>query len=88
MAKLTTAQATELVENGSCICYEKDDSYSFHKFKGNLEGIYYECATPVQHDLELDKTSTEEDVKAAFIAHFKTEEHKGTAAVETNTKVW
>jgi hypothetical protein len=59
MAHLTNAQATELVDNGSCELRVTDGVYTFHKFRGRLEGEYYELQTPTEADLALTETSYE-----------------------------
>jgi len=88
MANLTTEQATELVDNGNCTCYETDGVYTFHKFSGNLSCCYYEVSTPTQVDLELDESSTEAECKTALIAYFETQEYRGEAPVNTHQTIW
>ena len=88
MAKLTTAQATELVDNGTILRRITGEVYQFHKFSGTLKGTYYECATPQTHDLELDETTSKADAITAFKVHFKTIEHKGNAPVNVDTTDW
>ena len=89
MAHLTNAQATELVDNGSCELRVTDGVYTFHKFRGTLEGEYYELQTPTEVDLELTETSTEEEAKAAFINWFENNcDYKGTAPVMEDSNVW
>jgi hypothetical protein len=88
MAHLTTEQATELVNNGNCMCRCIDDVYQFHQFTGSLDGDSYLLQSPTEVDLELDETSTEEEAKAAFIAHFETVEYKGAAPIQADMQVW
>jgi len=45
MAHLTQEEATELVNGGTILRRLTEGVYSFHKFSGNLNGAYYECAT-------------------------------------------
>lgn len=82
MSKFTTAQATKLVEGGQCKCYPLGGSYGFHKFTGYDLANYYEVATPVQVDLELNENSTADEVKTALINHFKTVERKAAKVVD------
>ena len=89
MSHLTTAQATELVDNGNCLLRLTDEVYSFHKFSGRLDGDYYECTTPNQVDLSLTKDSTEAECKAAFLDWFiNHEDYKGVAPVNEDSNVW
>ncbi len=88
MANLTTEQATELVDNGHCMCRCIDSVYQFTKFSGSLDGDYYEIATPTQTDLGLDAESTEEECKTALITYFKTVEYKGEAPVVEDMQIW
>jgi hypothetical protein len=80
MAHLTQEEATQLVENGTILRRLTDGEYNFHKFSGNLNGAYYECATPVEHDLA--------DAQAAFIAHFQTQDCKAAAPVNDDATEW
>ncbi len=88
MANLTTEQATELVDTGTILRRIVDEVYQFHKFSGYLDGVYYECATPNQHDLGLDGDTSKSDAVAAFKTHFEGEEHKGAAPVTINETDW
>jgi hypothetical protein len=89
MAHLTNAQATELVDNGSCELRVTDGVYTFHKFRGRLDGEYYELQTPTEADLALTETSTEAECKAAFIAWFENNcDYKGVAPVQEDSNVW
>ena len=89
MSHLTQEQATELVDNGTCLLRLTDEVYSFHKFSGLLDGDYYECTTPTQVDLELTKESTEEECKTAFKHWFEHhEDYKGVAPVNEDSNVW
>jgi hypothetical protein len=89
MAHLTNEQATELVDNGSCELRVTDGVYTFHKFRGTLEGEYYELQTPTEVDLELTETSTEEECKTAFVNWFENNcDYKGTAPVQEDSNVW
>ena len=88
MANLTEEQATELIENGSILRRLKDECYCFHKFSGTLDNAYYECATPTQHDLGLDKDTTMEEAQTAFITHFQEEEHKATPPTIEDSTDW
>jgi hypothetical protein len=88
MANLTQEEATELVNGGTILRRLTDGAYSFHKFSGNLNGAYYECATPLQHDLGLEETTSKADAEAAFIAHFQTEECKASEPVNEDSTDW
>ena len=88
MAHLTNEQATELVNNGSCMCRCIDEVYQFHQFGGSLDSEWYELQSPTEVDLKLTAESTEEEAKAAFIAHFETVEYKGAAPVQEDMQVW
>ena len=88
MANLTTQQASDLVDEGTILRRVVDGVYSFHKFSGTLDGMYYECATPTTHDLELDENTSKADAITAFKLHFETEEHKGTAPVCVDETDW
>jgi hypothetical protein len=88
MAHLTQEEATQLVENGTILRRLTDGEYNFHKFSGNLNGAYYECATPVEHDLELNETTSKADAQAAFIAHFQTQDCKAAAPVNDDATEW
>jgi hypothetical protein len=89
MAHLTNAQATELIDNGSCELRVTDGVYTFHKFRGRLEGEYYELQTPTEVDLELTETSTEEECKTAFVNWFENNcDYKGVAPVLEDSNVW
>jgi hypothetical protein len=66
-----------------------DGTYTFHKFRGRLDGEYYELQTPTEADLALTETSTEAECKAAFIAWFENNcDYKGTAPVQEDSNVW
>lgn len=88
MANLTTAQATELVDGGTILRRVTDEVYQFHKFSGRLDGVYYECATPTQHDLGLDGDTSKADAITAFKTHMKTVEHKGAAPIQVDETDW
>ncbi len=89
MANLTTEQATELVNNGSCTCRCIDGVYSFHQFTGSLDGDSYLLQSPTEADLELTAESTEEEAKAAFINWFENNcDYKGVAPVQEDMQVW
>jgi hypothetical protein len=89
MAHLTNAQATELIDNGSCELRVTDGTYTFHKFRGRLDGEYYELQTPTEADLALTETSTEAECKAAFIDWFENNcDYKGVAPVQEDSNVW
>ncbi len=88
MANLTTEQATELVDNGHCMCRCIDSVYQFTKFSGSLDGDYYEIATPTQTDLGLDASTTEEEAKTAFKTYFETQEYKGAAPTIEDMQLW
>ncbi len=89
MAHLTNEQATELVNNGHCMCRCIDGVYQFHQFTGSLDGDSYLLQSPTEADLELTAESTEEEAKAAFINWFENNcEYKGTAPVQEDMNVW
>ena len=88
MANLTLAEATELVDNGTILRRLEDEVYQFHKFSGHLDGAYYECCTPNQHDLGLDADTTMEEAQTAFITHFQEEEHKATPPTIEDSTDW
>jgi hypothetical protein len=88
MSHLTTQQARDLVEGGSILRRIIDGTYSFHKFSGRLDGMYYECATPMTHDLGLDQNTSKTDAISAFKAHFETIEHMGTSPTIEDTTNW
>lgn len=89
MAHLTTEQATELVNNGNCMCRCIDGVYSFHQFTGSLDGDSYLLQSPTEADLALTAESTEEEAKAAFINWFENNcDYKGVAPVQEDMQVW
>jgi hypothetical protein len=89
MAHLTTEQATELVNNGHCMCRCIDGVYSFHQFTGSLDGDSYLLQSPTEVDLALDETSTEEECKNAFVDWFENNcDYKGVAPVVDDSNVW
>ena len=89
MSHLTTIQATELVDGGTCLLRLENNVYQFHKFSGLLDGDYYECTTPTQVDLGLTPTSTEAACKEAFIDWFENhQDYKGVAPTIEDSNIW
>jgi len=82
MAKLTTAQATELVNQNEPMKRRENDVFCYWHCYGNLDGYNYRSLRVDSETLNNDATLSQ--AKTYFINYFKTVDYLGVKPIQSD----